>query len=147
MPKEAYRQGDTFLVTVSTKDRFPWFSRHEALAASVTELLTDMARERDTVLFAWSLMPDHLHLLLIDVDVLQFVRMLKGRATPIARRIDPNRRLWQRSFHDHGLRHHESIEDVSLYIFENPVRAGLVTAPEDYQWSGSNVWAQWRRLY
>jgi len=96
---------------------------------------------------AWVVMPDHVHLLVQDPDLVEFVRLLKGRMTPPARRYEQGRRLWQRSFHDHGLRRDESLERVALYIFENPVRSGLVGNAEDYPWSGSNVWPDWRSCY
>ena len=92
-------------------------------------------------------MPDHVHLLVQDPDVVDLVRLFKGRSTPSARRHEPGRRLWQRSFHDHGLRREESVETVAKYIFENPMRAGLVENPAEYPWSGSSVWQNWRELY
>ena len=64
--------------------------------------------------------------------------------TPVARRIDLARRLWQQSFYDHALRKAEDVLDVAAYIFENPVRAGIVDDPADYPWSGSLVWKEWR---
>ena len=89
-------------------------------------------------------MPDHLHLLTQDADIVEFARLLKGRATPVARRHEYRRRLWQRSFFDHGLRRDESLGRVAQYIFENPVRARLVETPAAYRWSGSHVWPHWR---
>lgn len=142
-----YRDGHPFLITIGTHDRIPWFSRYPELAARFVSIIQDAAQQRGTQLFAWCLMPDHLHSLMIDADVIEYVRLIKGRATPVARRLDRSRRLWQRSFHDHALRKAESLETVSSYIWENPLRAGIVGAPEDYPWSGSNVWPDWRSLY
>jgi hypothetical protein len=48
--------------------------------------------------------------------------------------------LWQRRFYDHALRASESIEIVAGYIWNNPVRAGLVSEADDYPFSGSLVW-------
>jgi REP element-mobilizing transposase RayT len=120
---------------------------HPELSDAVVELLNRTADERQTKLYAWCLMPDHAHLLTQDPDVVELVRLFKGRATPYARRYDPRRRFWQRSFHDHGLRPDEPIRQVALYVFENPLRAQLVNTVIDYRWSGSNVWRQWRSFY
>jgi REP element-mobilizing transposase RayT len=89
-------------------------------------------------------MPDHIHLLVHDKDAVEFVRLLKGRLTPEARRLEAGRALWQRSFYDHALRWEESLPDVALYIWQNPVRAGIVDCACDYPWSGSMVWPDWK---
>jgi len=141
---ETYRQGHVFSLTVSTRERYKWFELYRELATQVEELLLQTARERGTELFAWCLMPEHLHLLACDEDVVRFVRLVKGRSVPVARQFEPSRRLWQRSFFDHALRRAESVERVARYILANPVRASLVEHATDYRWSGSLVWPQWR---
>ncbi len=40
--------------------------------------------------------------------------------------------LWAPGFHDHSLRHEESLVDCARYIVLNPVRAGLVRRCGDY---------------
>jgi len=110
-------------------------------------VLRDTSRERGTDLYAWCIMPEHLHLLVQDADLIAFVRLVKGRATPVARQIDRSQRLWQKSFWDHGLRKEESVYSVATYIWENPIRRGLVEEASDYEWSGSLVWPDWRRHY
>ena len=92
-------------------------------------------------------MPDHCHLLNRDADILEFVRIFKGRLTPVARALNRNQRLWQKSFYDHALRKTESVFEVAGYIWENPVRAGFVVSPEAYSNSGSLVWPNWRLAY
>jgi hypothetical protein len=42
---------------------------------------------------------------------------------------------------DRVLRSDEATFDVVRYIFENPVRAGLVRSPADYPFLGSDVWS------
>jgi hypothetical protein len=49
--------------------------------------------------------------------------------------------LWQPSFHDRILRNAESTLSVARYIFENPVRAGLVISPSEYPFLGSDRFA------
>jgi REP element-mobilizing transposase RayT len=92
-------------------------------------------------------MPDHIHFLMQSDDIIEFVRRFKGKVVPRARTINPRRRLWQRSFYDRALRKEELIEDIAGYIWENPVRAGIVDNPTDYLWSGSEVWINWREFY
>ena len=117
------------------------------LADMVNLLLLNMSRERETVLLAWCVMPDHLHVLFQDRDIIDFVRVLKGRLVSEGRRLEPGRRLWQRSFFDHALRKEESLDDVAHYIWENPVRAGIIDCASGYPWSGSLVWPNWKGLF
>jgi hypothetical protein len=42
------------------------------------------------------------------------------------------------SFYDRVLRDGDATLSVARYVFENPVRGGLVAEPADYQFSGSS---------
>jgi putative transposase len=44
---------------------------------------------------------------------------------------------WQDGFFDHRLRHDESFVEKAAYIRMNPVRSGLIRAPEEWPY----VWA------
>ena len=147
LPRPVYQEGHIFFLTCTTYSRFPWFERFEKLAFEAVRLLESLADERGTEIFAWCLMPDHCHLLIQDYDIIEFVRLFKGRLTPMARKMESGRSLWQKSFYDHALRKSESVFTVAGYIWENPVRAGLIDAPEKYVLSGSLVWPDWRLAY
>lgn len=136
--------GRVFLVTACTEDRHPWFSLHPVLADQATAVIDDLVAARGTILYAWCVMPDHVHLLMEDTDVIGYIRAFKGRVTACARRSDPVRRLWMRSFHDHALRDGERLADTARYVLGNPVRAGIVAEASLYRWSGSGVWTDWR---
>lgn len=148
LPLGVYKQQDRVVfVTIATADRTKWFAEYPKLADDATTLLLETCRKRATSLFAWCIMPDHVHLLVGDENIISFVRAFKGRMTPKARAISPSRKLWQRSFYDHILRNTESVLDISGYIFENPVRSGLVALPHQYPFVGSEVWPNWRAAY
>ncbi len=146
LPSSAYRLGHAFSITVTTKRRYPWFRLHMELPAAAVDLLACNAKDRGTLLYAWCIMPDHIHLLLRDRDLVDFVRLLKGKLALLARRLEPDRALWQRSFYDHALRREETLSDVARYIWHNPVRAGLVMRAREYPWSGSLVWPDWTTM-
>jgi putative transposase len=144
---EVYVQGNAFSITIATFERYPWFRTYASLAAEAVQCITDLEAERESLLFAWCVMPDHVHLLLHDRDVIHFVRLLKGKLIPGARQLENGRSLWQRSFYDHALRKEEALADVARYIWENPVRAGIVERALEYPWSGSLVWNHWREIF
>jgi putative transposase len=89
---------------------------------------------------AYCFMPDHMHLLIEGQseasDALAFVHRAKQLSGYEFSKMF-GRTLWQPSFNDHILRDDEATLSVARYIFENPVRAGLVKNPEDYPFLGS----------
>jgi len=147
LPLPVYDTKRTASVTIGTHLRRPWFSCFPEFSDRALEILNKSALDSDARLFAWCIMPDHVHLLVECENLAGFVRRFKGRATVAARSVDPDRRLWQRSFYDHLLRGDEDVLTVVRYIWGNPVRAGIVRKPGEYRWSGSAVWADWRAFF
>ena len=147
LPASVYDQGHIFFVTVSTYHKYPWFSRHPSLCQASIQLIKDLSSTHKLKIFAWCIMPDHIHLLVQGSNIVDFIRLMKGRLTPIARSIDAGRKLWQRSFFDHAIRKEESLHDIACYIWENPIRAKITDEPTSYRWSGSEVWPDWRSFY
>ena len=144
LSRDSYAQGHAFFLTINTYMKYPWFRIYPYSADEAIQLLRHMASKRKSKLFAWSIMPDHIHLLLKDSHVVDFVQLFKGRMAPKALALERSRRLWQRSFYDHALRKDEALREVALYIWENPVRAGIVDRPTKYEWNGSEVWPNWK---
>ena len=147
LPLPVYSQGNAFFITITAHQKHPWFRLHPQLSETAINIMQELASLRDAAIYSWCIMPDHVHLLLQDQEVVDFVRLLKGKMTPRARKIEPERRLWQRSFFDHALRKEESLTDIACYIWQNPLRAAMADEPEEYPWSGSEVWPDWRKLY
>ena len=88
---------------------------------------------------AYCFMPDHLHTLVEgledDAQLLRFVQRFKQKtAFEFKRRFGGQ--LWQQSFYDHGIRRPEDVNFVAQYIFWNPVEAGLVGQPREFDLSG-----------
>ena len=144
LPKEAYRNGHPFFITICTYQRRPYFADHPPLADELTMILKACAEQRKAKLYAWCIMPDHIHLLVEDSDIQQFIRGIKGRCTPIARQLLSGEKLWQRSYYDHAAREDESVNQIAVYIWNNPVRRRLVVCPSQYPISGSLDWPDWR---
>ena len=46
-------------------------------------------------------------------------------------------RFWQAESYDRWVRNEAEFDRISRYIEENPVKAGLVSSAEEYQWSSA----------
>lgn len=128
-------------ITVAVKDRRPVFSTGLVADAAV-EVLRDHARKTRILVYAYFVMPDHIHLVLSPseaCDLVTFVGQFKNLAQRSAWALGVQDAFWQTSFWDHFLRRDEDIHRVVQYVLHNPVRKGLVTDYRDYQFSGSMV--------
>jgi putative transposase len=74
-------------------------------------------------------MPDHLHALMAFPGPADMRIGIRGFKSWLAKQHGIR---WQRDFFDHRLRNWESGAEKAQYIRMNPVRAGLVTRPEDW---------------
>jgi hypothetical protein len=63
LSRSAYEEGSAFSITITTAKRYPWFKIHGELADTSISLILALAQEREAVVFAWCIMPDHIHLL------------------------------------------------------------------------------------
>ena len=76
-------------------------------------------------------MPDHVHFLMKFSPDMGLRKTVENWKRYTARHAGIR---WQRDFFDHRLRNNESFQAKALYIRFNPVRAGLVTNPEDWNY-------------
>ncbi len=74
-------------------------------------------------------MPDHLHGLIAFPNGKPMAKIISSLKEWVAKSSGVK---WQRDFFDHRLRSWESGLEKAQYIRLNPVRAGLVQAPEDW---------------
>ena len=89
-------------------------------------------------LFAYCVMPDHLHLLLSpnnkdlsagirEVKSVSSARIIQGRRTRGS--------IWQARYFDNIIRRARDFWPKVEYIHSNPVAAGLVVTPSEWRWS------------
>ena len=129
-------------VTIATKGKQKKFSNQD-LAHDFVALLKKLCGENNIPIYAYCIMPDHVHLLINASDrkgIVEFVREIKSLSTRIAWQHGYNGTIWQRSFYDHFLRRDEDCEMVASYIVHNPVRKGMVEDWREYPFSGSLVY-------
>ena len=129
-----------FSITICTWHRTPIFS-----ISAYADTLTNNLHQglfADTInLYAYCLMPDHLHLLMSPKtgNLCDLIGRWKSYTANLLRKAGLNSKLWQRGFYDHALRKEEDIKVTSDYIVNNPVRAGIATRWRDYEHS----WHRW----
>jgi putative transposase len=104
--------------------------------------LGDLVQKTATAMFAWSLMPNHLHLLVRTADFpLSKVmrRLLGGYAGAFNRRHHRCGHLFQNRFKSILVEEERYPLELVRYIQLNPVRGGIVRSLEDldeYPWTG-----------
>ena len=81
-------------------------------------------------------MPDHVHIILKPNDGISFSRIMKGIKGVSARLVNKHRgktgTVWLDESYDRIVRDQDEMDEKLRYMFENPIRAGLVEYPEDY---------------
>jgi REP element-mobilizing transposase RayT len=85
-------------------------------------------------------MPNHVHILCqARAEMSTIMRWLKGRTSRVANRIlgRTGSAFWQDEFFDHWVRSAEELQELIEYVENNPVKAGLVEAKEQWQWSSA----------
>jgi REP element-mobilizing transposase RayT len=115
------------------------FTSCPPLGDQAIESLLFYRRQGKWLLFAYCLMPDHLHILVSPHNGANLSTVLGNYAsytTQTAWNYGVIGKLWQRSFYDHILRSGETAPEIVAYILDNPVRAELVEEWEDWAWCG-----------
>ena len=88
-------------------------------------------------------MPDHVHFLIVGLndnsDFKRFCKLAKQRSGSLHARKHGGP-LWQEGYYDRVLREGDDSLTIARYLLANPVRAGLVAAPIDYPYLGSDRW-------
>jgi len=124
-------------LTLVTRQRAPIFLQPD-LSKICLDCLWKSSQKHGITVNAYCLMPDHLHLLVElpeRVSLGAFVRHFK-QLSGYALKRKTGFEAWQISYYDHILRSEESMLDAARYIWDNPVRKGLVSAPAEYPFWG-----------
>jgi putative transposase len=123
----------TFFVTAITHNRRRLF-QVDANAQLFLETLQHYRREGLYKLYAFVVMPDHVHLLLTTEDIAKAMQHIKGG---FSRRLASKFPAWQRGFTDHLVLNRTQFESRRAYIHQNPVLEHLCERPEDYAYSSA----------
>ncbi len=113
---------------------------HAADCHFYLDSLRELKVEFDVDVFAYCLMTNHVHLILQvgdDVSAIgQLMKRLSARQTRYVNKIEGRTgTLWESRFRSSPIETDRYLLACCRYVELNPVRAGLVSAPEHYDWS------------
>jgi len=105
-------------------------------------LLAKARTETGVAVWAYCLMPNHVHLVVVPQEVDGLARLFRFVHQRYSRRINLERRwrghLWQERFHSCVMDERHLLAAVR-YTELNPVRAGLTHRAEDWPWSSTGA--------
>lgn len=162
MKRREVEQGIRFL-TFSCHRRLPLL-RNPAIARLLVDSLSRVREKSGLELFAWVIMPEHVHLLVRpptdetgeQIDLAPLVKGIKMAVSrralkrwaeldaPILERVrdsSGNPRFWQKGGgFDRNIRSQSEFCKTVNYIHKNPVERGIVERAEDWRWSSVHWW-------
>jgi putative transposase len=139
-PGAAFAKNDRLLDTATKGYRWLTDPRIAALVANA--LQRGEIDYRLYELIAWVIMPNHVHVVMRPIQPLPVVmRWLKGSTARSANLLlhRTGKPFWQYETYDHWVRDSDELNRVIRYTERNPIRAGLVTAIEDWEWSSAKA--------
>jgi putative transposase len=134
-PNEILSSIRTFFVTTKAS-----MGRHLLRSERNAMLLIDVLRSyvatRKFELHDFVIMPDHLHLLMTvnsNMSIEKAVQLIKGGFSyRLKKEFGYMGEVWQEGFSEARVDDEQSFQRCREYIAQNPVKAGLVSAAEDY---------------
>ena len=132
-------------ITFSCFHRLPYLSTPETKA--VFETILEQTRVRHHArIYAYVLMPEHVHLLINEPPNILLGQFLKSVKQMTSRELKGTReQFWQDRYFDRNIRGEAERTDVIQYIHQNPAKRGLVPTPGDYPWSSYSHYATGKR--
>ncbi len=107
------------------------------------ETLLRMKEKYNFLIYAYCLMDNHLHLVIYDNgnDISQLMKSINTSYVFYFNKIyRRSGHLFQDRFKSEIIKDDVYLLEVSKYIHNNPVKAGIVEKPEEYRWSSYNLY-------
>lgn len=125
-------------ITICIEGRKEIFVKDE-VCNTVLRFLREELQKEKIINRAYIFMPDHIHLVLEGTEkesnILNAIKMFKQKSGFWLKH--NFNVIWQKSFYDHIHRKNSELKKHIKYIFENPVRKGLVKEFREYKYLGS----------
>ena len=146
LPPDAYVGQRWYFVTLNAESRLQILASERVVDLLLGTLRAACAQHFFDI-YAYCFMPDHIHVEAVGLAsqscLPEFMRTWKGTSTVPLRELGFHDPL-QKGYWDHILRPDDNRDAVAWYIFNNPVRKGLVKDPRQWPYSGSWMF-DWKR--
>ena len=120
------------------------FLRDERIAQIVQNALLHFHEERYE-LVQWCIMPNHVHVLvktMPDISISDIMHSWRSFTAHEANMVlGRTGQFWMEEYFDRYIRDAEHFDSTVRYIRNNPVKAGLVSEPEQWPWAGDGTQA------
>jgi len=139
-----YIQGATYHLRTSTIKRLPLLADPRC-KRMVIEAIKRATEALEFDLIAYVIMPEHAHMVVRQngtrtvSDLMAYFK--KRTARLINQHLGRSGPFWRGDFFDHILRDDEHLDELVRYIHDNPVRRGLASKADEWEFSS------WRQLY
>jgi REP element-mobilizing transposase RayT len=143
VPPEGLTSGQAFVWIDRLLDRAltgpTWLTQPEVAKIVADSLHYGQDTLNHYTLHAYVIMANHVHLLISPkVAASKITQSLKGFTAHEANRVlSRTGRFWQAESYDHWVRDRREFDKIVAYIENNPVKAGLASAPEQFRWSSA----------
>jgi REP element-mobilizing transposase RayT len=143
VPEILNRQNNEYEKRYSRSGSGPLWLQEERIATMLVNALHYGEATRQFYrLYAWVIMPNHVHVILEPrIELPSLMRWLKGRTSRMANRLlgRTGAPFWQDESFDHWIRSREELQKLVEYVEGNPVKAGLVQVAEQWPWSSARL--------
>ncbi len=154
------RDNPCYYLTSVAKDRLPAFQTAK-IKQIVCNALDEARRSANLLIFAYVIMPDHLHLItdgakeisevlrytngITAKRVIDYLKEMKFESSLMKLRQETKSRNYKHSLFEHhpnafSINNEGTFMQKVNYIHQNPVRAGLIEKAEDYEFSSARIW-------
>jgi putative transposase len=155
--KRSQETGHSHFVTFSCYRRQPLFTAGPS--RRIFELgLERVRRSFGLCVYAYVVMPEHVHLLVSEPEHNLLADALKSLKQGVSRRLVADvtgapfkpsfglsgafpHHFWQKRYYDFNVRNYRQFVEKIRYIHRNPVKRGLCEHPEDWEWSSFRQYA------
>jgi putative transposase len=135
-PDKATAKLRTFFVTTRAAGGAA-ILQSDRMAMLFVDVLRCYIRAGKFTIHDFVIMGNHVHLLITvgeDISIEKAMQLIKGRFSFRAKsELGVNGEIWQRGFSDVRIRDEASFQAHQLYIYNNPVKSGIVNQPESYE--------------
>jgi len=137
-PKHRIKAAGAYFINSETWQRRALFKK-DAAARVLIEAMLSYRDQGVYLLHDFVVMPDHLHVILTPNATSSLERAMQlikgGSSHRLGKELMMRFPVWQPGFREHWIRSQQDYERCRRYIHENPVKAKLVQACEEYPFS------------